>query len=271
MLSEKHQKEYLKRINTSFADNVSIDFLKQIHRAHLEEIPFENLDITFGESIVLSPEKIYRKIVREHRGGFCYELNSCFDSLLTSLGFNTKKISAKVYNGGNYGPEFDHLCLIVDIEGTSYLVDVGFGDLFQTPLPINGVVSIEDYSSYKVSQSGCSYILLKSSDEKTWIPQYKFTLQEREICEFSDMCNYHQTSVDSSFTSKTVCTRLTKSGGRITLSNNKKIETKGNTRHESVIPCLDSYTKLLKSDFGINLTAAQKTNKWFNRFRTSGT
>lgn len=59
-------------------------------------VPFENLDIHYGKKIKL--ENTYDKIVKRHRGGFCYELNGLFNELLKTLGFKTKLISAKAYD-----------------------------------------------------------------------------------------------------------------------------------------------------------------------------
>ena len=50
-------------------------------------VPFENLDIGLGREIVLDPERFIQKIVCERRGGFCYELNGAFATLLSAMGF----------------------------------------------------------------------------------------------------------------------------------------------------------------------------------------
>lgn len=114
----------------SSIDRPSIDLLRSIHRAHLFTVPFENLDIHLGRQIVCDEERILRKIVNEHRGGFCYELNGAFAALLRALGFRVTLLSARVAReGGGYGPEFDHLTLGVDLD-EPWLADVGFGEGF---------------------------------------------------------------------------------------------------------------------------------------------
>lgn len=108
--------------------------LRTLQRAHLLAVPFENLDIHWKRPITIDTAKFYDKIVGENRGGFCYELNGAFNALLGSLGFNTRLISARVFNGTDRGPEYDHAAIIVTIGGDEYLADVGFGAFTAEPL-----------------------------------------------------------------------------------------------------------------------------------------
>src|SRR3989442_4850460 len=123
-------KAYLKRIGYRGRVRPSADALRGLHRKHLLSIPFENLDIHLGRPIILSKKAFYDKIIREHRGGFCYELNGLFATLLDELGFKVSMLSARVARkGGRFSPNFDHMTLLVQLE-QSWLLDGGFGDSF---------------------------------------------------------------------------------------------------------------------------------------------
>ena len=77
---------------------------------------------------------IEAKIVGAHRGGFCYELNGLFATLLEALGFRVTRLAAETwFDETGWGPPFDHLVLRVDLD-RPWLVDVGFGDAFREPL-----------------------------------------------------------------------------------------------------------------------------------------
>src|SRR2546422_9120029 len=125
---------YLRRIGYTGPIVPTLETLREIHRAHLLAVPFENLDIPLGRPIVCDEDTFVRKIVERRRGGFCYEMNGAFAALLRAIGFRVTLLSARVPQpDGSDGPEFDHLTLRVDIE-EPWLADVGFGDSFMEPL-----------------------------------------------------------------------------------------------------------------------------------------
>ncbi len=72
---------------------------------------------------MLDEARMVNKIVRERRGGFCYELNSSFGWLLRQLGFTVERLSARMNTivPDVFGPPFDHLCLRVN---RTWLCDV---------------------------------------------------------------------------------------------------------------------------------------------------
>src|SRR5262249_17236173 len=121
----------------------TLDTLRALHRAHLRAVPFENLDIHLGRPIVLEERALFRKVVGEGRGGFCYELNGLFADLLRFLGFEVSLLSARVAReAGGFGPAFDHLTLLVRAGGR-FLADVGFGRSFHQPLSLDAPLEEE--------------------------------------------------------------------------------------------------------------------------------
>ncbi|MBL8045525.1 MAG: arylamine N-acetyltransferase, partial [Anaerolineales bacterium] len=100
---------YLQRIGYTGSLTPTAETLRGLHRAHLYNVPFENLDIALGRPIILEETKLFEKIVRQHRGGFCYELNGLFAWLLRQLGFSVEMLNARVYDdAATPGPDFDH-------------------------------------------------------------------------------------------------------------------------------------------------------------------
>lgn len=125
---------YLDRINYHGPLSPTPEVLRDLHRAHMFTVPFENLDIHIPREIVCDEKHFIHKVVNERRGGFCYELNGAFAALLRALGFHVTLLSARVpCADGSDGPEFDHLTLRVDLD-EPWLADVGFGDSFLEPL-----------------------------------------------------------------------------------------------------------------------------------------
>jgi N-hydroxyarylamine O-acetyltransferase len=248
-------KKYLKRIKVHSEVKPDLKTLRHLHRQHLYNVPFENLDIHSGRKIILQKDKLLHKIIDEKRGGFCYELNGTFYELLTAAGFNVKRVSAGVCDDGiNYGPDFDHMALIVNINDEEYLADVGFGDSFIEPLKFNPDEIQKDVKdSYKISKSKGNgyYILFRSPDGENFIPQYRFKTAPKELNEYVEMCRYHQTSPQSHFTQKVICSKAVESG-RISLSNLKFIQTVNGIKEQKEITENEFYS-LLKSYFNISL------------------
>jgi N-hydroxyarylamine O-acetyltransferase len=245
---------YLERIRYTGLTTPDVECLFQIHRAHLLAVPFENLDISQKRQIVCDEGAFVRKIVQERRGGFCYEMNGAFAALLRSLGFRVTLLSARVpHADGSGGPEFDHLALRVDLD-EAWLADVGFGDLFLEPLRLRtGVEQERAGRKFRIVAENESLHVERTLPNGAWKREYSFTLEPRELSEFAAMCHYHQTSAESPFTRKRVCTIAT-AEGRITLSDMKLIVTRGDRREEQVMESEDEWREVLKSQFGIVLS-----------------
>lgn len=246
--------QYLERIGYSGPPNVSIDTLRDLHRAHMLAVPFENLDIHLGRRIELSLGALFAKIVERRRGGFCYELNGLFAELLRRIGFDVTMISAGVARAdGGFGPEFDHMALMVKLNET-WLIDVGFGDSFLEPIRLDeSVVSQDTTGAYTVDLDGPLHrVMLRRDDDGVWNPQYRFTTTARQLPDYSDMCAYHQTSPNSTFTQQRVCSLATETG-RITLSDLKLIETDSGERHERLLLDEAEARRVLADRFGVVL------------------
>lgn len=243
---------YLRRINYAGPAAPTPETLREIHRAHLFAVPFENLDIHLGRKIVCDDDSFLQKIVNERRGGFCYELNGAFASLLRAIGFQVTLLSARVArsDGGN-SPEFDHLTLRVGLD-EPWLVDVGFGDSFLEPLRLKAMVEQPQIGRiYRLKDVEGAFGLEVMAEDK-WKREYSFTLQPRQLSEFSDMCHYHQTSRKSHFTRKRICSRPTPEG-RITLSDRTLIETRNGVRQERLLSGEDEWRAKLYELFGVKL------------------
>jgi N-hydroxyarylamine O-acetyltransferase len=266
-------KDYLDRIEFargSGADALapSSSLLRNLHRAHMLLVPFENLSIHYDQPIVLDEAALFDKIVRRRRGGFCFELNGLFAWLLRALGFTVTLHSANVARAdGTFTADFDHLALQVhDLDGANWLVDVGFGDLFAWPLRLKPAVEQDggDGHHYRLSRPGArsgsdigasrdstsEHWLLQRDGEAGWEPQYRFTLHPYALPDFSERCLYLQTSPESPFTKKRVCT-LAVADGRVTLSDLRLIETTRGERKERTLESEDEYLAVLSDRFGV--------------------
>jgi N-hydroxyarylamine O-acetyltransferase len=244
---------YLRRIRYKGPTEPSGPVLRDLQRAHLIAVPFENLDISSGREIKLDVARFEHKIVHERRGGFCYELNGAFAELLRALGFRVTLLSARVPRAdGSESPEFDHLALRVDLE-EPWLADVGFGDSFLEPLHLQpGLEQRQGERVFRIVDAGGGRLEVQRSEHgSAWKPEYSFSLQPRQLGEFAGMCRFHQSSPESHFTRKRVCSLATPEG-RITLSDRKLIVTRNGRREERELTEAE-YEETLRERFGIVL------------------
>ena len=247
---------YFRRIDYDGPLRPSIDTLRGLHWAHLLAVPFENFDIHLGRPIVLDESRFFDKIVGERRGGFCYELNGLFAVLLRALGFDVTLHSARVFDGdGRYGQEFDHLVLVVHL-AERWLADVGFGESFRLPLRLDERGDqVQDGHIYRIVGEGDGSTMLEYGEDGAILDGYAFTFQPRRMEEFAGMCRYHQTSPESSFTQKRICTQATPLG-RVSLSDDRLIITERGERREVELGSEEEYAAALRQHFAIELACS---------------
>lgn len=146
---------YLDRLGVdAVPGEVDLVTLQRIHRAHVEKVAYENVDLYRGQAPRIARVACVERIV-EGRGGYCFHLNGALAALLEWLGVELTRHKAGVQGRGTDPPgaSGNHLGLTARIAGKTYLVDVGLGDGPLEPLPMK-------YGSY--TSGGFEYRLRRS-------------------------------------------------------------------------------------------------------------
>ncbi len=244
--------KYLARLRVERDHLEPIDeVLRLLQRKHLLTVPFENLDIHWKRPIVLDVERFYNKVVVERRGGFCYELNGLFDDLLRSIGFSTRLISARVFNGKEFTPRFSHASIIVTIGDDEYLTDVGFGDFTSEPLRFSlGAEQTDPAGVFVIRQVDGELFEVAKRENDGWKSKYLFKNEPHELSDFAEMCDFQQYSPLSHFTKGKLTSIMTPTG-RKTLTDTNFIVTDGSDRREIDIKSDDEFYAVLLAEFGI--------------------
>lgn len=253
---------YLKRIAYHGSLSPTLPTLRTLQKTHLLHVPFENLDIHLKHPIELVPEKVAKKIIEDQRGGFCYELNGLFYELLIHLGYKAKRVSGRVFNPEKeLGQEFDHLAVIVNIEGEDYLTDVGFGEFVFHPLKIElGTVHNDERGDFVIDRYDDEYLVVSKIKDGEPDHEYIFSTIARDYQEFTRMCNYHQSSPQSHFSKKAMISIPTATG-RKTLSG-KTLKTtifpgqgvEPGISEKNILERAD-YESVLQDNFGVHINA----------------
>jgi len=209
----------------------SLELLAHLQLAHLTTVPFENLHVVHRRRPRTGLDWSVPKIVDQRRGGWCFELNGAFGALLGALGFRARHVACRVWEGnpgnpvpGDWGPPFDHLAVVVALDGNDWLVDVGFGDCCTQPLPLAEGSYDAIPRRARLAAQGTSWVLHElmpgesSGASPTWTPQLLIDPMARALHEFDGRCEYLQTEPTSTWHQKPFATRaLDGSGSRVTL------------------------------------------------------
>jgi N-hydroxyarylamine O-acetyltransferase len=120
---------YFKRIGYDGPRQPTLAVLRELHSIQPQVIAFENLDPLLKRPVKLDAAALDAKLVKGGRGGYCFEQNLLFGHVLRALGFKVQEATARVRWSMPPGPHTPrvHALQIVEAEGESYLVDVGFG------------------------------------------------------------------------------------------------------------------------------------------------
>lgn len=143
-LSEQQTEVYLKHLGLRKPTQACAENLDALIRAHLERIPFENLDILLRRPISLEVEDILSRVTQRGRGGCCFQLNTLLARLLLALGYRVHLRAARLrFATPDDSPKVNrlsHVLIYVDLAHNSdCLVDVGMAVAgLHRALPLSG-------------------------------------------------------------------------------------------------------------------------------------
>ena len=216
---------YLQRIEMSAPiGQPTVALLGELQRAHLIQVPFENLHAYHRRGVRTDIEWSYSKIVENGRGGWCFELNGCFGELLRRIGFKVDYVSCQVWEAepGEWGPLSDHLALIVHVDGQRWFVDVGFGDCCIQPLQVEAgeVSAVPRRARIDPHHGGFTLSELMPGNQgvAVWEPQLRVGFEPKSNSDFEPRSIYLQTEPGLSWTERAFATRAVDAdGSRVTL------------------------------------------------------
>ena len=237
--------DYLEWIGFGGRPEVDFATLAQLQRLHMTAVPFENLSITRGVHLPTDAASSVDKIVRQGRGGWCFELNGAFGALLGAIGFDVRLLGAAVLLGGP-NSVIDHLTLEVTAD-QPYLVDVGFGESFIQPLALN-------HSGPQDGGNG-TYELIGSPQGTTLTrhvdglpkPEYRFKRVALALDDFTAISDSMQVDPERPWRSKPFATRLLDGGpDRVKVTQNARKITRDGIVDEQPLDGDEWETELVK-------------------------
>jgi N-hydroxyarylamine O-acetyltransferase len=254
MLDKAQIQAYLTRVGYDGSLTVSDETLRGLHIAHTMHVPFENLDIHLGREISLEPLDLFEKIVKQRRGGYCYEMNGLFALVLESMGFEVRRLMARMIAGYTETRPLTHQALLVTIDGQRWIADVGNGRSgLLAPIRLeNGVVDVQFTERFRLMTKDDYRYLFQTESAGQWENMYAFTLEGYQAVDYVPANFYNSHSPDSRFVQRKFCTMPTPEG-RVTLTEmDLKITRNGETQVRTAAN-MDEYQAMLWRYFGIEL------------------
>ncbi len=167
-----------------------------------------------GCPIRLDLASVQRKLVDDGRGGYCYEHNLLFRSVLEALGFSVRSCAGRVLWGRDESvmPPRTHMCLLVEINGEP---DVGFGGMtLSAPLALQtGLEQITPHGALRIESadangSGLSAYVLQALVDSRWMSVYRFDSEPQYPADYEMSNHYVSTYPESIFVPNLLAARL---------------------------------------------------------------
>lgn len=249
-------KAYLTRIGIAEPAPPGPEALRQLQRAHLYAVPYENMDILAGIPLSLRAEDLYEKIVTRNRGGYCFELNELFGWLLRQLGYQVSDYFGRFLRDEPGIPMRRHHILAVTGHGIAipYVCDVGVGT-GSPALPVllaEGLEQPQDDRTYRFTKDHFLGWVLEECYKDQWRPIYSFTEEPQLPVDFVAASFYCEKSPESIF-NKEPMVSLRCEGGRRTLDGNEFRHFHGGKADVKIVTDPVERDRLLGEWFGIVL------------------
>ena len=251
---------YLDRIGYSGPTEPSESTLAALYRAHLDTVPFENLDVFLRGAVSVDLESIQEKIVFRGRGGYCYEQAQLFGAVLERLGFAVDRLLARVGPDGGPAKPRTHLTLRVRAGTGVWLADVGFGSSPPSPLSLrryrSGGPQEVDGWIYEVApdeDNGDQVWKLREYQAGQWVTLHRW--DETRVHPVDVVLSNHYTSThpDSWFTWQPIIARRDPDAIRSIVGRGYTVTRPGLVKERRELTDQE-FAEALTTEFGLTLT-----------------
>ncbi|MCD9028812.1 arylamine N-acetyltransferase [Luteimonas sp. BDR2-5] len=249
---------YLQRLGFARLPPPTLETLRALQLRHTQAFPFETLAMLLREPVPLDLPSLERKLLRDGRGGYCYELNQLFLALLLRLGFDARGITGRVVMGGPEDARTarSHMALLVHVDDVPWLVDVGFGGMVPSaPLRLDtGSVQATPHEPYRITDHGDSR-MLRAQVAGQWRALYRFDLQPQSTIDYEVGNWYVSTHPDSPFRDRLIAARTGPGLRRTLRDGHYTVHRIGAPRRQRTLDSVASVIDVLQQDFGIRVPA----------------
>lgn len=260
MYTKEQLKRIFNRIGLEYEEDMDTDcfLLSEVMYGCQKNIPYENLDIVMRRPLSLDYGDLYEKIVTNHRGGYCFELNGFLGEVYRSLGYPVTEYMARYLRGETEIPMRRHRVVCArDNEGRCWICDAGIGQAaFRLPLLLkDGFVSEQFGEVYKVVREDFYGWVIYDLHNGEWRRFYSFTEEEQLNIDYVMPSFWCENAPDSPFIGK-LSFAIKTDTGRYTLDGDLFRCFDGETVTETKLGP-EELAGVAREYFGIDLTPAE--------------
>lgn len=238
---------YLERLGIRESLAPTRENLDRLVYAHLTHIPYENLVYCIEHKVPdLTTTGLYNKMIRDRRGGYCFELNGLFYTLLQALGYRVYPVACRMRLGAFH--PIGHRASVVTIDGMKYYADVGTsGASGLCALPFEGITPAGHYIAFNNGITEVRKIEGDSDKLLITFADYPF-----EPADFIPL-NYFTSEGPAGKERCNPIVSLTTGHGSVRIDNNTLIRRTDGVETTLVMETEEQFHRVLREEFGIVL------------------
>lgn len=242
---------YFARIGFKRVPGVDLETLTELHRCHAEQIAWESIDCYIGRPTGCDPRDAFDKIVREGRGGWCFEMNGLLGWMLESIGFRVTRLAAGVMRE-QLGDDVlgNHLALLVHLD-RDYVADVGIGSALIEPIPLAEGVYRQRYAEFRLERLDGHWWRFHNQ-AGAMPPSFDFAADLTDEALLEKGCCWLQSNPDSPFRRDVVIQRHGPHGLDSLINASRMRLADGNLQERS-LGAADDYAAELRDGFGLSV------------------
>lgn len=254
------------RIRASKIDDSSLHGLEALRKAFSETVPYENLTVLNDAHVSLQPTDVLTKFSQK-RGGYCFELNTAFGELLKARGVTPTMHLGRVWlRDPEKVPTRNHGTNVIEVEGRSYIADVGFGaraprcliPLFDFGREIDDGDAVSE--PIRVIEDNDFGVMIQRRIDGAWANQYSLELEPAYSSDIEAANHYQASAKTSHFRHHLFVGRFT-ANGRDGLFDNRLSRRNGSNTDVKLIQSFEEMCHVLTHVFDIDPTGYERSLK----------
>lgn len=194
-----------------------LEQISQVQTLFAQQFEFENLDVLLAREEPLTEDYLKDKMVRQGRGGLCYELNGLMHIVLKELGFPVQLVAATIWVAPreSYALDRTHVVNLFEYEGTLHLIDSGFGkNLTMQPVALDGdpVTSPAGTFRFRTETTEKGTMVFEQLTDNGWERRYGLYPETIDWAYLDHVKQQIHHSEESSFNKALLITKVTDDG-----------------------------------------------------------